>query len=164
MNLKFRAILVPAAIFLFCAFAAAPSSAPENQAPDFTLQAFGTPSPVTLSEINKENPVLLVFWATWCPTCREEMPELNDWQETKTAKGLKILAVNVEEPKRDVEKFIKREGLKYPVAFDVEGKIANAYGLVGIPVVIYLEKGGEVLYYGYQLPQNIDALLEQRRS
>lgn len=164
MNLKFRTVFLPAVVFFLCAFAAAPSRSLGNQAPDFTLPAFGVSSPVTLSVLNKENPVLLVFWATWCPTCREEMPELNKWQETKTPKGLKILAVNVEEPRRDVEKFIKQKGLKYPVAFDIEGKIANEYGLVGIPVVIYLEKGGEVLYYGYQLPQNIDALLEQRRS
>lgn len=164
MKLKLRAALLPAAVVFFCAFAAVPSRTLGNQAPDFTLPAFGVPSPVTLSELNKDNPVLLVFWATWCPTCQEEMPELNEWQETKTPLGLKILAVNVEESRADVEKFIKLKGLKYPVAFDSDGKIANAYGLVGIPVVIYLEKGGEVLYYGYQLPENIDALLEQRRS
>lgn len=159
-----RAAFLPAIVFFLCAFAVAPSRTLGNQAPDFTLPAYGISSPVTFSQINKDTPVLLVFWATWCPTCREEFPALNKLQETASAKGFKILAVNVEEPQGDVEKFIREQGLKYPVAFDTEGKTANRYGLVGIPVVIYVEKGGEVLYYGYQLPQNIDSLLEKRRS
>lgn len=164
MNLKFRALFLPVLVLFLCAFSSVPSRKVGNRAPDFTLSVAGSSAKVTLSEINKESPVLLVFWATWCPSCREEMPELNNWQKTKTPKGLKILAVNVEESKPDVEEFIKQNKLKYQVLMDEEGKVANSYGLVGIPVAIYLEKGGEVLYYGYQLPQNIDTLLEPRRS
>ncbi len=164
MNLKARFFLLPAAVLIFCAFSSVPSRKVGNKAPDFTLPLAGSAAQVTLSEINKDSPVLLVFWATWCPSCREEMPEISKWQETKTAKGLKILAVDVEEARTDVEAFIKEKKIKYPVLLDTEGKTANSYGLVGIPVVIYLEKGGEVLYYGFQLPQNIDALLERRRS
>ena len=164
MTWKLRVFLAPVAFFILCAFSSVPSRKLGNQAPDFTLPKANSSEQVTLSEINKESPVLLAFWATWCPSCMEEMPALNRLQETKTAAGLRILAVNIEEPRADVEEFIKKNNLKYPVLLDTGGKTANAYGLVGIPVVIYLEKGGEVLYYGYQLPENIDTLLEQRRS
>jgi peroxiredoxin len=134
-----------------------------SEAPDFTLPLADS-GEVTLSRLNKENPVLVIFWATWCPTCREEIPAVNDLYEKKTAQGLKILAVNIEEKRSTVEEFIKKQSIRYPVALDERGVTSEAYGLSGVPVVVFLEKGGKILYYGFKLPEHIDQLLEQRRS
>ena len=136
-----------------------------SKAPDFNLPSLSSPSQqIRLSEINRENPVLLVFWASWCPNCVAEIPKLNEIFETKSAKGLKMIAVNVEETRDDILEFMKKTPVKYPVLLDEHGKTANLYGLAGIPVALYLEKGGEILYYGYELPGHLDQLLERRRS
>lgn len=134
-------------------------------APDFTLPlASDTARQITLSELNKDNPVLVIFWATWCPTCREEIPGINEVFDQKSAQGLRIVAVNVEEKRATVEEFIKNNSIRYPVVIDEKGIVTGLYGLSGLPVVVFLEKGGRILYYGYKLPEHLDQLLEQRRS
>ena len=121
-------------------------------APDFSLDTAGEPRKVTLSEVVGGNPVLLVFWASWCPACREEIPVLNEWYRTWSPRGLKILSVNVEEPPAAVLKFSKQQKIEYPVLLDREGETANRFGLVGLPAAILLAKGGKILYYGFSLP------------
>lgn len=136
-----------------------------SRAPDFTLTTLRDKNQkVTLSEVNAQSPVLLVFWASWCPVCVEEIPVLNQWQKKYAAAGLKILGVNVEEPRSIVEQFVKTTPIHYPVLLDEDGQAADRYGLAGIPVAIFLEKGQKILYYSVSLPANLDALLAQRRN
>lgn len=164
MNVS-RALFLSVAVLLFSAFASAPESkGVGDKVPDFTLSAYGDSAPVTLSELNREAPVLLVFWTTWCPNCHSVMLELNKLHEEKNSQGFKILAVNVEENPKEVESFIRQESINFPVVFDEDGMVANGFGLVGVPTVMFLEKGGRVLYYGYRLPKNVDSLLEPGRS
>lgn len=156
-------VLILSTLPLTCSFSR--SMPVGSKAPDFVLPSLADPSmPLHLAEINKDHPVLLVFWATWCPNCVEEIPQLNEWQEKKSARGLRILAVNVEESREDVLAFVKKQPVHYPVALDEKGQVASQYKLAGIPVALYLEKGGEILYYGFQLPKQIDPFLEQRRA
>ena len=133
-----------------------------SRAPDFTLPVLSdADKKITLSEINRENPVLLVFWAAWCPACVEEIPTLNQWHEKLGQ--LRILGVNVQESRQDISSFTKEMPIRYPVLLDEEGDVAGRYGLTGLPVSILLAKGGKVIYYGFSLPGNIDQLIEQRR-
>lgn len=131
-----------------------------NQAPDFTLPRVDSPSEkLTLSDFYQKQPVLLIFWATWCPSCVEEIPVLNEWQ-AKYPK-LQILAVNVQEDRESILKFQNEQAMNYPCVIDADGKVADAYGLSGIPTSVLLAKGGEILYYGFTLPQNIRSFLSE---
>lgn len=131
--------------------------------PDFTLPVVSRENQkVQLQTVNGENPVLLVFWATWCPSCVEEIPVLNQWQEKYGPQGLKILGVNVQEKQPDIQKFMAKHKIEYPILLDQDGEVTNRYGLVGLPVSIYMAKGGEVLYYGFSLPANIEQFLAPR--
>ena len=130
-----------------------PSGRPAKLAPDFTLPpAADAHAKITLSEVSKEHPVLLIFWATWCPACVEEIPLLNEWQRKWESRGLRILSVNVEEPRGRVLQFSRRQKIDYPILLDTDGKVADRFGLVGVPVSILLAKGGKIIYYGYSLP------------
>ncbi len=127
-----------------------------NQAPNFTLSNLNSEK-VELAGVTSQKPTLLVFWATWCPTCNEEIPVLKEWH--KKFPGLQILSIDVEEPAERVKTFAKKKEIPYPVLLDLEGNVAHQYGLVGIPASVLIAKGGRVLYYGFSLPENIDQLI-----
>lgn len=131
-----------------------------GQAPDFTLATLSDPEQkITLSETAKNHTVLIAFWATWCPSCVEEIPLLNSWNDQYTAKGLRILGVNVQEPRGRVLEFEQGHSMNYPILLDENGDVANRFGLVGLPASVMLAKGGEIIYYGFGLPENIEELI-----
>ncbi len=133
------------------------------KAPDFTLPSLQDQSQeVTLSALSNQQPVLLVFWATWCPSCLSEIPTLNEWQERYSPLGLKILAVNVQEPREQALDFIKENPLKYLSLADESGEVASRYRLPGLPSSVFLAKGGRILYYGFGLPENLEQLIVQK--
>lgn len=128
-----------------------------SQAPNFVLPNL-TGEKVELAKVTSQKPALLVFWATWCPTCKEEIPILNEW--SKKYPELQILGINIEEPRERVQTFAEKHKILYPVLLDEEAEVAHQYGLVGIPAAILLAKGGQVIYYGFMLPENIDRLIK----
>ncbi|MBI3316537.1 MAG: TlpA family protein disulfide reductase [Candidatus Omnitrophica bacterium] len=151
--LRFFSVLV----FIFCF---AYGCGQKNEAPDFELFTAGERTqPLGLSKINADSQVLLAFWASWCPACVDEIPILNTWNEKFSDRGLKIIGVNVGEPRKDVEKFIKNHKILYPVVLDEAGEVADRYGIVGLPVTVLLAKGGEILYYGFALPPRMEERL-----
>lgn len=132
-----------------------------TQAPDFSLPSLDqTQGTVSLADYSKEGPVLLVFWATWCPTCREEIPHLNRLHEKNKNGSLKILSVNVEEKAGHVRQFIVNHPVQYPVLLDLEGEVAERYGLTGLPAVLVLAKDRKIVYYGFSIPKDLDELIK----
>lgn len=130
-----------------------------SKAPDFTLAGLDPAQKTTLSQVYKDSPVLIAFWASWCPSCTEEIPDLKKIHQEYGPKGLKILAINVQEPREDVLKFSTAAQIPYPILLDEKGEVAAKYKLDALPVCVVLAKGGEILYYGFSLPENLDALL-----
>ena len=128
-----------------------------SPAPNFTLPDLAG-NQVELENLTNKKPTLLVFWATWCPSCVEEIPTLNDWK--KRYPEMEILGVNVEEPLERVQKFSEKVGFQYPVVLDEDGEVAQQYDLVGVPATVLIAKGGRIIYYGYTLPQNIEPLIQ----
>ena len=127
-----------------------------GQAPNFVLENLSGEK-VELAPLVREGPALLVFWATWCPTCTEEIPVLNAW--TEDYPGLRILGINYQESEAELKSFASQKGVLYSILLDREGEVARQYGLVGIPAVVLVAKGGRVVYYGFALPQNIGELI-----
>lgn len=129
-----------------------------TQAPNFVLPNLKGEK-IELSSVTARKPTLLVFWATWCPACIEEIPTLNGWH--KDYKDLAILGINVQESAERVKTFTKKKKILYPILLDEEGEVAEKFGLVGIPAAILLAKGGKVIYFGFSLPRNIDRLIKE---
>lgn len=96
---------------------------------------------VSLSDY-KSKKVFLNFWATWCPPCKAEMPDIEKlYQETKDS-DLIILAVNVGEDKNTVQNFIRNNGYNFPILLDVKGEVSRKYQVTGIPTSYFIDTAG----------------------
>ena len=89
--------------------------------------------------------VLLNFWATWCPPCREELPSMVRLQEELGGEEFTILAVSLREERELVASFLEENGFALPVLLDATGQVGTQYGVRGIPTSYVLDKEGRVL-------------------
>jgi cytochrome c biogenesis protein CcmG, thiol:disulfide interchange protein DsbE len=112
-------------------------------APDFTLPNAGGKK-ISLKDY-RGKVVFLNFWATWCESCREEMPSMERLYQEFKGKGLEIVAVNVKEKRREALAFAKELKLTYPVLLDSEGEVGLLYGAFGLPATYLIDRKGVVL-------------------
>ncbi len=95
-----------------------------------------------LSEL-RGKPVLLNFWATWCPPCRKEVPDLQKFHEQYGDK-ITLLGINFGEEAQDVRAFMKRYAATYPTLMDANGKVFVLYQLTGLPTSFWVDQQGIV--------------------
>jgi peroxiredoxin len=112
-------------------------------APDFTLPDFGG-TRVKLSEFRGKKAVFLNFWASWCASCQEEMPTMEQLYQQFKARGLEIMAVSIDKHKRDVAKFIKTHAVTFPVLLDPDSRVAQEYRVTGIPTHYFIDRKGVI--------------------
>jgi thiol-disulfide isomerase/thioredoxin len=103
------------------------NSAKANPAPDFTLQKLGGGT-ITLAEFKGKKPVVVDFWASWCPNCRRDMPKLNGFYE-KYKDKVEVIGINLQEKESTVQSFISSRGISFPIALDPSGHASNAFGI-----------------------------------
>lgn len=108
-------------------------------APDFTLQDLNGQS-VSLSSF-RGKPVLLNFWATWCPPCRKEMPELQEFHR-RYGDQVVLVGVNWGEGTSTVKRFLDQLGVSYPNLIDERGTAFVLYRLTGIPESFFIDPEG----------------------
>src|SRR5713226_1345009 len=88
--------------------------------------------------------VLLNFWATWCKPCKEEMPAMQASYERLRDQGFVVLAVNELEDVEKVAEHIKTHGHTFLVVMDHDNRVANRYGVVGLPASFLIDRQGIV--------------------
>lgn len=117
---------------------------------------------ISSGELKNNSPMLLIFWASWCPYCVRDVQKLNDLYATYQSKGLVMLAINpgVNDSIRKIEQFVKNHRATYPIAFDEGSAITKEFGILGAPTYLVVDKSGVVRYRGNQLPEGIEKLLE----
>ena len=126
-----------------------PDAAPAEQetypAPDFTVYTLAGEA-AKLSDFAGK-PVVINFWATWCPPCRQELPGFeNAWQQY----GDEVVFLMVEcggESADEVETFVTEGGYTFPVYVDSDGTAAAAYGINAIPVTALVDGDGNLFAY-----------------
>ncbi len=91
--------------------------------------------------------VLLNFWATWCKPCTTEMPAMQTCYDKLKDKGFVVLAVNELEDDAKVRDHIKQYGHTFPVLMDRNNKVANQFGVFGLPVTVFIDQQGRVQEY-----------------
>lgn len=129
-----------------------------KQAPSFNLPLMPEgKKQLNLDDWRAGKPLLLVFWATWCPPCLQEIPVLEQWHKEYQDR-FNILAVHVGPPHEPLSEFMVRMGISYPVVLDQESRAASLYGVSGLPVAVVLDPKGKILYYGFTLPRQNDLL------
>ncbi|MBI1881920.1 MAG: TlpA family protein disulfide reductase [Chloroflexi bacterium] len=112
-------------------------------APDFILKTLAGDQ-ITLSSLRGQ-PVLLNFWASWCPPCRLEMPDLVRVYETRRAEGLVILGVNVtfQDSTSGAQAFVDEFKINFPTLLDETGQVTtDLYGIRGLPTSVFINPEG----------------------
>jgi len=122
------------------------SGAKRTAAPDFTvLDADG--KEVRLSDLFGK-PIVLNFWASWCPPCRGEMPDFDKvYGEVKD--DITFVMVDMTDGQRETQatgaKFAADQGFAFPVYFDTKGEAAGAYGVTSIPSTVFIDRDGFIV-------------------
>ncbi|MBE3569559.1 MAG: TlpA family protein disulfide reductase [Bacillales bacterium] len=112
-----------------------------ENAPDFTLPTLKGDW-VHLRE-RKGQKVIINFWATWCPPCKEEIPVLQTFYEQN--KGLvELLAVNID-PESNVSHFAEEYGISYPILLDKDGTVNETYKVAAIPTTYVIDENGMII-------------------
>ena len=89
--------------------------------------------------------VYVDFWASWCGPCRRSFPWLARMQEKYGAKGLEIVAIDLDQERREGEKFLAQFPAPFHVAFDATGKTAEAFGVEAMPTSFLIGRDGKIL-------------------
>ena len=112
-------------------------------APDFTLKTFKG-AKISLEDL-RSKPVVINFWASWCPPCRIEAPLIErTWRAYKN-RGLIFLGVNIQDRKEDALNYIQEFDITYPNGPDPTGEITIDYGVSGLPVTFFVSRNGEIV-------------------
>ena len=153
-------IAVSAVVILACAGYALWFSA--NPAPEVS---FTTLSGQRLSLASLKGKVVLVnFWATSCPGCVEEMPQIKRMYQQYSGQGLAVLAVAMSyDPPNYVASFVSNNRLPFMVAHDTQGSIAHAFGDIQLtPTTFLIDKQGRILksYVGVMDFKEVNQLIE----
>lgn len=119
---------------------------PNQTAPNFVLKNMQE-EVVQLSDY-KGKKVMVNFWATWCPPCRVEIPELNTFYKNKN-ENEEILAVNLtteEKSPSAIEEFVQEYEMEFPILLDENGNVGKMYTAFTIPTSYFIDSNGKVYY------------------
>jgi peroxiredoxin len=124
----------------------APAGEADHAAPDFLLETLDGDE-LRLSDVHGR-PLLVNFWATWCTTCRLEMPDLIEAYETHKSTGFLILGVNQREADTRVQRFVDEFDIGFPVVMDRRGEVARTWRIggptQGLPSSYFIDAQGVI--------------------
>lgn len=115
---------------------------PGKQLDGFTLTSLDG-KPITVGSSGKVT--VINFWATWCPPCREEMPELNKFAK-KYQQSLVFYAVDIQEDSDKVAEFITKNNYTMTTLLDNDGTVAKKFRISAIPTTIVIDKDGLIKF------------------
>jgi peroxiredoxin len=138
-----------------------------NPLPDFTLSR-PSGEKVALSEVVRENKLVLInFWASWCGPCRVEMPGFEKLYTARNREGFTILAVNEDEKRPQMDAFLQKKPVSFPVLLDDNSGLMRRFGVRSLPTTILVGGDGKVrgVYEGMQsLDAHVEAELKAKPS
>lgn len=117
----------------------------EERAPSFELTTLDGEK--ISSDDLKGKKVLLNFWATWCPPCKEEMPDMQNLYEEYKDEDVAVVGVNVtstEKNREDVEKFVKEYQLTFPILMDELGEVTHQFEILSFPTTYFIDSDGVI--------------------
>ena len=134
-----------------------------SKAPDFTLKTLDG-NQVQLSDY-KGKKVMLNFWATWCPPCKKEMPDMEKYSK-QADEDVVILAVNID-PENDVQAFIEDNGITFTIPLDSQSAkqpVNDQYKVMAIPTTYFIDSEGIIrnkmvkAMQFHEMEQNINSM------
>jgi peroxiredoxin len=114
------------------------------KAPSFKLENMDGEI-ITLDQY-KGRPVIINFWATWCPPCREELPSMNRaWEKIKN-EDIAMVAINVGEDEDTIFAFMGDYPINFDLLLDTTGEIIGQWPIKGLPTTFVLDAEGRLVY------------------
>jgi thiol-disulfide isomerase/thioredoxin len=132
-----------AALIAYAVAAPAHAIGVGDQAENFKLP--GLDRTVKLSD-SKGKLVYLDFWASWCGSCRQSFPWMNELARKYSAQGLEIIAVNLDARNEDARKFLSETPASFTIAFDPKGTTPKQYDVKGMPTSALIGKDGRIVF------------------
>ena len=116
----------------------------QPEAPGFELQG---PDGKTYSLADmRGQPVIVNFWATWCPPCRAEMPSMQRAWEQLDGQGVMVVAVNVGERKEEIDAFVEQVQVDFPLPMDTDMSVSQSWPMRGLPTTFVVDADGRLVY------------------
>ncbi len=116
----------------------------ESEAPAFNLRDIQD-NPISLADYRGK--VLVInFWATWCPSCRKEMPSLNRAANWLKPYDVELIAINVGEKAERVEAYLREQPLEFPVLLDPDTEVAARWDAMRLPITYVVNPQGRIVY------------------
>ncbi|MBK8049019.1 MAG: TlpA family protein disulfide reductase [Anaerolineales bacterium] len=108
-------------------------------------------------------PVVLSFWTTWCPYCRQQTPVLVDGYARYAQAGVQFVGIDVQEDEALVAAYRAEHQIPYPLALDRDGAVAGQYAVNGYPTTYFLDKDGRIrsTHVGALTPTQLETYVEQ---
>jgi len=113
-----------------------------KKAPSFVAPKVG--GQLVSLENYKNKPLVLNFWASWCPPCRDETPGMERIWRKYEDQGVVILGINVQDGEKEAERYISEFGITFSNALDLDGSITVDYGVTGLPVTFFIDNDSVV--------------------
>ena len=114
----------------------------QKPAPDFTLPLMDGGELVLSQHLGQ--PVVINFWASWCPPCRDEARPLERTWRAYKDKGVLIVGVDIQDTDAEGIAYLREFGITYPNGTDLNGEITVDYGVIGLPVTFFVNRDGVV--------------------
>lgn len=133
----------------------------KGMAPDFSITGFDGRT-VTLSELRGQV-VIINFWASWCPPCREEAAYLEETWRKYEGRGVIFIGVDWVDTEKEALAYIKEFDITYINGPDIGTRIAQAYNIQGVPETFFIAKNGELrgVHIGPMKSPQLDEKIEE---
>ena len=133
----------------------------EAQSVGFSLETFSGES-LQLSDL-RGKVVMLDFWSSWCPPCRQEAPALVRAYEIYRERGVEFVGIAIWDSDSAARRFLERYGVTYPNGPDERGRIAVDHGVRGIPEKLFVDRDGRLVrkFIGPMTTEELGAVLEE---
>lgn len=126
-----------------------------DTAADFTLDQLDGKT-FKLQENLGKGYVVLNFWARWCASCEEEVPQLAALKKSPGADQALFIGVNVGDTAAKASKFAAKFKYPYTIVLDKDKAVAKKYGVLGLPVTLIISKSGKIVFRGSRPPKAFD--------
>jgi len=132
-----------------------------RQAVDFTLDMTRS-SRVNFTKFRDGKKAVIFFWATWCPHCHEEIMNLNAHLDKLNEQGIKVALVDLGESLDEVKYYLDRQGSKLDSFVDMDSSLSDAYDLIGVPTLYFVDEQGIIRDMQHVFPSNYEASFKQQ--
>lgn len=130
-----------------------------KKAPDFTLERISG-QPGSLDAMISGKKAILFFFATWCPHCRSQMKDMAARKAEFDNEKIVLVLVDIAESKDTVAAFLKSYGMDNDAFIDTDSFISETYGVVGVPMLVFIGADGKVRFVEYGLPDDYQEILK----